>query len=171
MKKNVLRAALAAALFGPLCLLLLLSERAASGQAGKPSPFGLTKRVPWTTSRVVGSPDPPHPYRVERAFPKLTFRNPLLLARPPLGDRLFVGEHFGKIFSFRDDPSTPKADLFIDLKKGLPGWDPKDKSRIFDALYGLAFHPRFAENRYCYICYTVQGAKGEQLPDGTRVSR
>ncbi len=172
MKKCLLPAAvLAAALLGPLCLRPWSAGPAASGQSGKARLHGLTKRVPWITSRVVGSPDPPHPYRIERAFPKLTFRNPLLLARPPVGDRLFVGEQFGKIFSFRDDPNTVKADLFIDLKQGIPGWDPKDKSRIFDALYGLAFHPRFAENRYCYICYTVQGSKGEQLPDGTRVSR
>ena len=25
----------------------------------KPKPYGLTKRVPWTTSRLVGTPDPP----------------------------------------------------------------------------------------------------------------
>src|SRR5262245_10460291 len=75
MKKClVLSAVLAGALLGPLCLRPFLSERAASGQPDKPRPFGLTKRVPWTTSRVVGSPDPPHPYRVERAFPQLTFR-------------------------------------------------------------------------------------------------
>ena len=31
-------------------------------------PFGLDKRIPWTTSRVVGSPNPPLPYRVRRVF-------------------------------------------------------------------------------------------------------
>ena len=42
----------------------------------------------------------------------------------------------------------------------------------FEALYGLEFHPRFAENRYCYVCYVVRGADGsQQIPDGTRVSR
>ena len=29
-------------------------------------PFGLEKRIPWTTSRLVGSPDPPLPFTVER---------------------------------------------------------------------------------------------------------
>ncbi len=33
-------------------------------------PFGLAKRVPWTTSRMVGSPDPMAPYRLQRVFPK-----------------------------------------------------------------------------------------------------
>src|SRR5437763_1128671 len=37
-------------------------------------PFGLAKRVPWTTSRLVGSPDPPAPYRLERVFPKVKFK-------------------------------------------------------------------------------------------------
>src|SRR5262245_53367754 len=52
-----------------------------AGRADKP--FGIGRRVPWTTSRLTGSPDPPHPYRIERAFPRLRFKNPLLLARAP----------------------------------------------------------------------------------------
>ncbi len=31
--------------------------------------FGIEKRVPWTTSKVVGSPEPPPPYKTELAFP------------------------------------------------------------------------------------------------------
>ena len=27
-------------------------------------------RIPWTTSRIVGTPEPPRPYTVELAFPK-----------------------------------------------------------------------------------------------------
>jgi uncharacterized repeat protein (TIGR03806 family) len=160
--------ALAVALVGPL---RLRPPHEAAGQSGKAHPYGLTKRVPWTTSRVVGSPDPPHPYRIERAYPKLTFRNPLLMARAPGGKRLFVGEHYGKIFSFPDDQNCAKADLFIDLPKEIRTWGPKKNGKRFDALYGLAFHPRFAENRYCYICYVLQGKNGEQLPEGSRVSR
>ena len=38
-------------------------------------------RSPWTTSRVVGSPDPPPPFKVVRVFPNLKFERPLLLAR------------------------------------------------------------------------------------------
>src|SRR5438094_650264 len=33
--------------------------------------YGIDKRVPWTTSRVIGSPEPPPPYTTEPAFPKL----------------------------------------------------------------------------------------------------
>jgi putative heme-binding domain-containing protein len=125
-------------------------------------------RVPWTTSRVTGSPDPPHPFKIERAFTKLVFKNPLLMART--GDRFFVGEHAGKIFSFPDDQNAGKADLFFDLTKQIR-WDRSRFSGI-DALYGLTFHPNFAKNRYCYVCYVLNSIKqGEQLPDGSRVSR
>lgn len=132
------------------------------------------KRVPWTTSRVKGSPEPPNPYRVERAFPKLTFRNPLLLTMAPIpfgpgGDRFFVGEQGGKIVSFVNDQSTDKTDLFIDVSKDLD-WDKATVAGL-DSLYGLVFHPQFAKNRYCYICYVVRGNKPGQIPEGTRVSR
>ena len=59
-------------------------------------------RRPWTTSRVVGSPDPPPPFKVVRAFPNLKFDHPLLLARCPGSDRLFVGEQAGVLYSFAE---------------------------------------------------------------------
>ena len=73
-------------------------------------------RTPWNTSRVVGSPDPPPAYKVVRAFPNLKFEHPLLIARPPGSDRLFVGEQAGVLYSFTDKPDA-KADLFFDLRK------------------------------------------------------
>jgi putative heme-binding domain-containing protein len=133
-------------------------------------PFGIVERVPWTTSRVVGSPDPPPPYRIERAFPKLTFKNPLLLTNAPGTGRLFVGEHIGKLYSFPEDPDVAKADLFLDLTTELHSWD-KDKVRGIEAVYGLTFHPQFVKNRYCYVCYVLAGKDGKPLPDGSRVSR
>src|SRR5271169_1763091 len=56
-------------------------------------------RKPWTTSRVVGSPDPPPPFKVVRAFPNLKFEHPLLIARCPGMERLFVGEQAGVLYS------------------------------------------------------------------------
>ena len=135
------------------------------------------KRIPWTTSRVEGSPEPPHPYKVERAFPSLTFQNPLLLTMPPVpkdspipgANRFFVGEQGGKIFSFPNEQSCAKKDLFLDVATEL-SWD-KETIAGLDAVYGLAFHPKYADNRYCYICYVVRGKKPGQVPEGTRVSR
>ena len=55
-------------------------------------PVGLDKRVPWTTSKVRGSPEPPSPYRTEIAFPKLKFDEPLDMTNVPGSERLFVTE-------------------------------------------------------------------------------
>jgi len=128
------------------------------------------KRVPWTTSKITGSPDPPHAYRVVPAFPKLKFKNSLHITNAPGSDRLFVVEQGGKIFSFPNRQDVEKADLAIDVSKDLTSWKPGGKIQGFDAAYGLTFHPKFAENRYCYVCYVLKG-KGAELPDGSRVSR
>jgi uncharacterized repeat protein (TIGR03806 family) len=135
-------------------------------------PYGIDKRVAWATSRISGSPEPPLPYRIERVFPKLAFKNPLLIANAPGTDRLFVGEQAGKLYSFPKDPARDKPDMFLDLTAELHSWDKAGKVKGVEAVYGLAFHPRFSQNRYCYVCYTLESkTAGEQLPDGSRVSR
>jgi putative heme-binding domain-containing protein len=128
-------------------------------------------RVPWTTSRVFGSPDPPPPFKVVQAFPNLKFKNPLLMARCPGSDRLFVGEHAGVLYSFKDAPDA-KADLFMDLRKEIKTIRLLPDARDIEAVYGLAFHPDFERNRQCFVCYTLNGKQGQpNLKDGTRVSR
>src|SRR5947209_19436756 len=118
--KLVAASLLTASLLG---LLAVLARSGDTRDAPRPPaaerPHGIPRRVPWTTSRLTGSPEPPHPYRVERAFPKLAFKNPLHLRRVPGSDRLLVTEHSGKIFSFRNDPACATADLFLDPTKEL----------------------------------------------------
>jgi putative heme-binding domain-containing protein len=118
-----------------------------------------TKRPPWTTSRLIGSPYPPSLYKIEQVFPKLKFTNPVVLTNAPQSNRMFVVQLEGKVFSFPSRKNlTPAVDLVIDLKKEIPG---------FTRAYGLTFHPQFAKNRYCYLSYVL---KAEE-PKGTRVSR
>src|SRR4051794_22409391 len=64
------------------------------------------ERKPWTTSKVVGSPDPPPKYKSARAFPDAKFNHPLLIARCPGSDRLFVGEQEGMLYSLADKPDA-----------------------------------------------------------------
>jgi putative heme-binding domain-containing protein len=118
---------------------------------------------------VVGSPDPPPPFKVVRAFPNLKFEHPLLMARPPGGKRLFVGEQEGVLYSFEDRPDA-RAELFFDLRKEVRTVHRLPGAREVEAVYGLAFHPDFARNRQCFVCYTLRGQK-DNLADGTRVSR
>jgi glucose/arabinose dehydrogenase len=92
------------------------------------------------------------------------------MAFAPGSHRLFVGEQAGKIFSFPNDQACSKADLFIDMAK-LTSFDPA-KYKAAGNLYGLAFHPKFAENKYCYICYVFDAKNGSATtPEGSRVSR
>jgi putative heme-binding domain-containing protein len=129
-------------------------------------------RTPWKTSRVVGSPDPPPPFKVVRAFPKVKFEHPLLIARCPGMDRLFVGEQAGVLYSFVDKPDA-KPELFFDLRKEIKTIPLLKDAKEVEAVYGLTFHPNFEKNRQCFVCYTLVSKKeGQQnLPDGTRVSR
>src|SRR5262245_15902075 len=100
-------------------MALVLGHAAEKQRRARPAEqkaFGIDKRVPWTSSRVRGSPDPPSPYRTELAFPKLPkFDEPLDLNSAPGVPRLFVVERYGRIYSIRLDPETDKADLLIDM--------------------------------------------------------
>lgn len=131
-----------------------------------------SKRVPWTTSRVVGSPDAPMPFRVVRAFEGLKFDKPLLLARCAGSNRLFVGEQAGVLHSFENQPGAT-AELCFDLRKEIRTIGLHPNAQGIESLYGFVFHPRFAENRECFLCYTLRRktGSGPNLEDGTRVSR
>ncbi|MBA4064501.1 MAG: hypothetical protein C0501_12460 [Isosphaera sp.] len=142
--------------------------------AGKPAADApkAEARKPLTTSKVTGSPEPPPPFKAARVFPNVAFKHPLLIARCPGTDRLFVGEREGKLFSVKPGPDA-KADLFFDLPKEFKTLDRLPTAKGLHELYGLAFHPKFEQNRYCYVFYTLQAKdpKVHKLPDGSRLSR
>src|SRR2546421_405257 len=48
------------------------------------------QRVPWTTSRIHGSPEPPKPFQVERVYTNITFVNPLDAGTIPGTHRLVM---------------------------------------------------------------------------------
>ncbi len=126
-------------------------------ESAKSPPTG-GSRIPWLSSRVIGSPEPPPPYQVERVFPQVKFNNPVDLCAAPGTDRLFTAVQAGKVYSFKNEPSATSPDLVIDLSRSIPG---------VNALYGIAFHPGFATNHFLFVCYVLK----DGLPDGSRVSR
>ena len=131
-----------------------------------------SSRVPWTTSRVTGSPEPPLPFKLERVFPKLKFAAPVDLCTAPGSDRWFVVEQLGKIYSFRNESTAHAPDLLIDLKKDLRGLDKVPTCKGVAAAYAIAFHPDFANNNYCYVCYVLDvPVPGPSAETGSRVSR
>jgi uncharacterized repeat protein (TIGR03806 family) len=138
--------------------LMVLAATASFSGESLGGDAGRSSRVPWTGSKIVGTPEPPSPYAVEPAFPRLKPRFPVVLVRAGGTERLFLGELQGRISSFPDDPDCDRTDLALDLAKVHPD---------FSALYGLTFHPRFEENRYLYVCYVLKNG----LPDGSVVAR
>lgn len=155
----------------PVLALLAFAAAAAGWSSAQPVTPPAAARKAWTTSRVVGSPDPPPPFKAVRAFPKVTFNHPLLIARAPGTDRLFVGEQDGVLYSVVNRPDATR-DLFFDLRKGVKTVGKHPGAKEVESVYGLAFHPKFEQNRQCFICYTLRGKDGKpNLTDGSRVSR
>jgi uncharacterized repeat protein (TIGR03806 family) len=142
-----------------LTVLLSGSLLASAGErsAEKPivrKPWGIDTRLPWTSSRVKGSPDPPAPYRTEEAFPNLKFDEPLAMGAVPGTNRFGIAERHGKIYTFENEPRVSEKRLLVDVGR---------------TVYGLAFHPRYLENGWVFVT-SVLDAKSS-LPKGSRISR
>ena len=104
-------------------------------------PFGIDRRIPLTTSRVIGSPDPPLPYRVRRVYPKLKLTNPVTVVQEPGTDRLLVilhepADQGSHILRFRDDPHVDSAETLLSVNRRA---------------YSITFHPSFDGNGYLYL--------------------
>src|SRR5262245_14957627 len=122
----------------------------------------IERRPPWTTSRLLGSPEPPAPYRLVPAFGQLRFELPTSLEEIPGTNHLLVTERSGKIYSFPKDSAITRADLVADLRSSLPTELAGQSISLFDA----ELHPKFTENHYLFVCYVHPGSGGH-----TRVSR
>ena len=155
-----------------ICLTFGSISRA--DQADKDS-NATSRRPAWTTSRVKGTPEPPLPYRAQRVFPNLGFEQPTVLTSAPGTDRLFVAEQKGRIYSIPNDRECREADLFVDINDLVEHLNSKlpEKDHVRPGpVYGLTFHPDFADNRHCYICYIVnRKSRGDSEFNGTRVVR
>lgn len=115
---------------------------------------GIEKRTLFTGSKVHGTPDPPDPYAVEVAFPKLQFDEPLAMTIVPGTNRLVVAERKGKIFTFVNDPKVETKDLLVDVGR---------------TVYGVAIHPKFADNGYFFLTTVLDAMNPSDK--GTRISR
>lgn len=116
---------------------------AADHPAGE-RPFGLDQRIPWNDSRVIGSPDPPLPYKAVRAFPDLTVKQPLGLYPEPGTDRLFVLQHLGA-------SAGPGRLLAIVDRQKATAADALTLLDIDGLAVGLAFHPEYQRNGFVYL--------------------
>lgn len=135
----------------------------AGGANSKKRAVGIEKRVPWTTSKVVGSPEPPPPYRTERAFPKLKFSEPLDMTSVPGTDLLLVAERWGKVWAFRNDKDVADKTLVLEIKPGKNAKGDATKPVI----YAIAVPPKALKDQgELYVTYVADSAS--ELPKGTR---
>lgn len=138
-----------------LLLVTILGTLPTAIRAQNNTAHGIDQRIPWTTSRITGTPDPPAPYRTVRAFGNLTFQEPLDVTAGADTDRLFVAERYGQVYSFPNRQDVQQADLMLSLENRV--------------IYGVAIHPKFSENGFIYVTY-IDPDEGD-VPDGTRLSR
>jgi uncharacterized repeat protein (TIGR03806 family) len=119
-------------------------------------PPAIKERVPLKASKVIGSPDPPLPYRPVRAFPQLELTYPIALDRIPGTDDLLIiaqGKSYGAttIYLIKDDPDVATAETILETPSS-------------GTAYGICFHPKFADNGYFYVGWNgrLEGASEKQ---------
>ena len=111
--------------------------------AEEEKPFGIDHRIPWTTSRVVGSPEPPLPYAVEKIFTNIAWKAPVFIAPEAETDYLLVVQAGGeqdrpsKVLRVRDDLAADHAETFLELSNRF--------------IYSFVFHPGYRTNHHLYV--------------------
>jgi glucose/arabinose dehydrogenase/cytochrome c553 len=103
-----------------------------------------------TTSRVVGSPEPPLPYRVERVLPDLKISQPVSVTAEPGSSRLLFITPKG-LYRTTEDPASGEFETLLELKS---------------AAYSIAFHPDFADNGFMYLGHNGVIEGKEKNADG-----
>jgi uncharacterized repeat protein (TIGR03806 family) len=98
----------------------------------------------------------------KRAFPSLTFNQPLLMLQAP-GDnsRWYVVERGGAVRVFANDPSVATASTAITIAVDTTGEG---------GLLGMAFHPQYATNHQVFLSFTETGPS-PSIPLISRLAR
>src|SRR5688572_23210152 len=134
----------------PACVALLASLAIATAQP--------LMRIPAASLRLSATP-PATSYSTARAFPTLSFTQPVAAVTPP-GEtrRLFVVEKPGRIWVIPDiTAAAPARVLFLDLTSRVTVSADNNDER---GLLALAFHPDYATNGQFFVWYTTTATTG-----------
>ncbi|MCP4193681.1 MAG: c-type cytochrome [Planctomycetaceae bacterium] len=149
------------AVAGVVCALMItLSAVAVAGEDEQDRPFGLSLRIPWVKSRLVGSPDPPRPYVATKMFAGIQWDRPIYLKPEPDGKHLFVIEQGGeenrpsKLLRIVGRTEVTEKTLLLSVPRRL--------------VYGMEFHPNYLENGYIYLFSNGSTGESERLNRVTR---
>jgi glucose/arabinose dehydrogenase len=138
-------------------LLVATASNLFAGEAGIP-------KAVWKASRLIGSPDPPLPLRVERVFPELKLDEPVALRELPTGGRFIVLQRKGQILTFSSAGGATEADVAFDLEE-----DCKQRANEkIGAARDIELDPDFLANGFIYVVWSIAPWDVEA---GTRVSR
>jgi len=125
-------------------------------------PWGLDARTPWTTSKVVGSPDPPLPYRLKRVFPKLEIKEPVYMLPEPGTDRVWLLELKGRIIAFNPNDAEPQpVEIFA-----IP-----ESKVLATEVYSFTFHPQYIENGQVFLFINDKNKEGPDRNEHDRITR
>lgn len=116
------------------------------------------ERDGWTSSHIIGTPEPPAPYRMERVYPRLNFFQPVDLQAVPGTKRFLLLLQDGRLVSFADSPEVSTTNVVLDIRA---------HQTPLDNALGFTLHPRFAENRQVFINYNEPGG----TTNGAHVAR
>ena len=110
-------------------------------------------RVPWTTSRIVGSPEPPPPYVVARVLHDTTIQNATELEFVPGSSWVLILDQRGKLHGVeRGKNGSPRQIADLSPAIGREG-----------EAYSLEFHPGYATNHFVYAALWASGAKPQEV--------
>ncbi|MCA9131563.1 MAG: PQQ-dependent sugar dehydrogenase [Planctomycetales bacterium] len=112
-------------------------------QSDEQRPYGLDTRVPWTTSQVVGAPEPPLPYIAVQQFKDIAWERPMYVKAEPGTNWLIVIQQGGeddrptKLLRVEDRPDASETSVFWEVPKRM--------------VYSVEFHPDYEQNGYVYV--------------------
>ena len=113
-------------------------------------------------SSAADSPDATASF--ERAYPKLTFDQPIALMRRP-GDatRWYVGEKTGRLRWFENSPDVSTSTLALDIGSRVVNPEKFDERGFL----GFTFHPKFEQNGKVYVNYVTSGPERSRISEFT----
>lgn len=116
-------------------------------------PSTAAERVPWTTSRIVGSPEPPSPYVVKRVWQQSRIQNATELDFLPGSNWALILDQRGRLHGIdRTQSGAPQLIADLSIAVGREG-----------EAYSLEFHPGFATNHFVYAALWASGVRPQEM--------